>query len=183
MQSSTLHHANAIVEKVQDSVETAVEAAVENSMRRHVANATFATNHNNGTINNNANLPPALQHLPPGYTLEEICPPIRDHHANATTKVPEWQQAMKTFFDKMDSRLQAQERTLRDITNNGNNANGGNGGGGGYRKRKNTSKYCWSHGACAHDSRSCNNKKAGHKDGATFSNKMGGSTRFCNPQE
>ena len=33
----------------------------------------------------------------------------------------------------MDSRLQAQERTLRDITNNGNNANGGNGGGGAYK--------------------------------------------------
>ena len=34
-----------------------------------------------------------------------------------------------------------------------------------------------------HDSASCNNKKQGHVDTATFANKRGGSTRFCNSRE
>ena len=41
-------------------------------------------------------------------------------------------------------------------------------------------KYCWTHGACAHDSPQCKSKKTGHKDEATFQNKMGGSTANCN---
>ena len=47
------------------------------------------------------------------------------------------------------------------------------------RSRSNISKYCWTHGACAHDSRDCNNKAPGHKDDATFANKLGGSTLYC----
>ena len=88
---------------------------------------------------------------------------------------------MQAFFEQMDTRFKDQERYLKDITNGGGygGRNGGGNGGGGYRKRKNTSKYCWTHGACAHSSKECSNKKAGHKDGATFSNKLGGSTRFC----
>ena len=40
-------------------------------------------------------------------------------------------------------------------------------------------KYYWSHGACAHNSADCRNKKEGHKDSATVSIKMGGSLDFC----
>ena len=47
--------------------------------------------------------------------------------------------------------------------------------------RKDTSKYCWSHGACGHPGCECKNKKPGHKDEATFDNKMGGSTFLCPP--
>jgi len=50
-------------------------------------------------------------------------------------------------------------------------------------RRTNTSKYCWSHGACAHDGNDCKAKKPGHIDTATFHNKMGGSTAFCRPAE
>ena len=65
---------------------------------------------------------------------------------------------------------------------------GGNGGGSGlcpdgtpaWHRRNNTSHYCWSHGACAHDGSACKNKKPGHKDVATFDNKMGGSIAYCN---
>ena len=46
-------------------------------------------------------------------------------------------------------------------------------------QRKNTSKYCWSHGACSHESKNCNQKKDGHQDDATFTNKKGGSTYYC----
>lgn len=48
-----------------------------------------------------------------------------------------------------------------------------------FRPRRNTSKYCWSHGACAHDSSECQAKKPGHIDSATFENKRGGSTAYC----
>ena len=48
-----------------------------------------------------------------------------------------------------------------------------------HRPRTNTSKYCWSHGACAHTSQQCRSKKSGHRDDATFRNKLGGSTAYC----
>ena len=46
-------------------------------------------------------------------------------------------------------------------------------------QRRNTSQYCWSHGACSHDSKDCRQKKDGHQDDATFENKKGGSTYYC----
>ena len=48
-----------------------------------------------------------------------------------------------------------------------------------YRGRRNTSKYCWSHGACAHEGSECKYPKPGHKKEATFANKMGGSLDYC----
>ena len=55
-----------------------------------------------------------------------------------------------------------------------------NGGGRQTRHRRTVSKYCWTHGACAHEGKECKNKNPGHQDEATFANKMGGSTAFCN---
>ena len=43
----------------------------------------------------------------------------------------------------------------------------------------NTNFYCWSHGACAHPSNQCYSKRPGHQDNATFENKIGGSTVYC----
>ena len=57
-----------------------------------------------------------------------------------------------------------------------------NGGGNNQRKqqgRKNVSKYCWTHGACAHASKDCKSPSDGHKAEATFENKMGGETKYC----
>lgn len=36
--------------------------------------------------------------------------------------------------------------------------------------------YCWTHGACRHTSDTCNTKAPGHRDEATFTNKLGGYT-------
>ena len=47
--------------------------------------------------------------------------------------------------------------------------------------RNQVHKYCWTHGACGHESRQCKNKKEGHRDEATFSNRLGGSDQFCKP--
>ena len=41
-------------------------------------------------------------------------------------------------------------------------------------------KYCWTHGRGNHKGASCNNKAPGHKDTATMTDKMGGSTYGCN---
>ena len=49
--------------------------------------------------------------------------------------------------------------------------------------RNQTDKYCWSHGACGHDGKDCRNKKPGHRDEATFANRLGGSTFFCKQAE
>ncbi len=46
------------------------------------------------------------------------------------------------------------------------------------RPRTKTNKYCWTHGACAHGSSECQNKKAGHQDSATFDNMLGGSNEY-----
>ena len=40
-------------------------------------------------------------------------------------------------------------------------------------------KYCWTHGRCNHQGSACRNKAPGHKDEASMSDKMGGSTYAC----
>ena len=49
----------------------------------------------------------------------------------------------------------------------------------GKKKEKKPRKYCWTHGSCAHSSSECKNKATGHKDNATFTDMMGGSTKNC----
>ena len=45
--------------------------------------------------------------------------------------------------------------------------------------RRTTDQYCWTHGGCAHNGALCTAKAPGHKNDATFENKMGGSKGFC----
>ena len=44
-------------------------------------------------------------------------------------------------------------------------------------RNPNQLKYCHTHGVCNHDSPNCHSKAEGHKDEATFQNRMGGSTK------
>lgn len=75
--------------------------------------------------------------------------------------------------------IQGEIKESKNNTSNGENQKPK-----GKRKRKRTdkSKYCWSCGAWNHTSAQCRFKKPGHKDNATFSDKMNGST-FCCPAE
>ena len=41
-------------------------------------------------------------------------------------------------------------------------------------------EYCWTHGVCRHKGKGCPNKRKGHKDDATFDNRMGGSIKRFN---
>ena len=74
--------------------------------------------------------------------------------------------------------------------NNGNNSNSNgnrnenNQGNNNNNDRRNNrsrdpNKYCWTHGACVHNSASCRTPASGHQTTATFSNMMGGSTNRC----
>ena len=45
--------------------------------------------------------------------------------------------------------------------------------------RKNITKYCWTHGACAHAIEDCPDKAKGHQKMATFKNKMKRSKTRC----
>ena len=47
-------------------------------------------------------------------------------------------------------------------------------------RNPNQQKYCHTHGACNHASPECYSTAEGHKDEATFENRMGGSTRNIN---
>ena len=62
-------------------------------------------------------------------------------------------------------------------TNNNNNSNNNN-----NRSSKfvrDVSHYCYTHGACSHDSKDCFKVDNNHNNNATFDNKMGGSTAYC----
>ena len=184
MQSSTLHSANAIVEQVKASVEQSVESSVAKALTRHGANSIIQDT-KQMAIPNVRNLPPVLQNLPPGFTVHKVQPDSNNpsvafssFSSNGSSNQTDMEKFMKLFMEKMDERMKQQEQALKDITSHSGNNSGGSGGSS-YRKRRNTSKYCWSHGACAHSSADCNNKKRGHQNDATFNNKMGGSTRFC----
>lgn len=48
-------------------------------------------------------------------------------------------------------------------------------------QRADKSEYCWTHGACNHKTGACNRKAPGHKNNATFANRMSGSNAFCTP--
>jgi DNA-binding protein H-NS len=108
----------------------------------------------------------------------ESMPPLEDQQANATM-------SNQTALIAAIQELQAQIREMNDkrnINENRGQRRGGynnRSGRDANRGRRNTSKYCWTHGACAHFSRDCSSPENGHKNEATFENKMGGSTAYC----
>ena len=82
----------------------------------------------------------------------------------------------------LDSKFKAfEERMLRlmqqQFVSSGGYNNGGSNNGSIQKNRVGHSKYCWTHGLCNHISKDCKNKKEGHKDEATFTNRMNGSNK------
>ena len=93
------------------------------------------------------------------------------HHANAAT--PASTQQTTLLMEQMLHMMQIMQQQLQQ-NNSSASSTARN------RVRTKTDKYCWTHGACAHSSTECRNRKAGHKEAATFSNMMGGCTDFVN---
>ena len=110
--------------------------------------------------------------------IYEPPPEVLQHMANnaATTQLmPQLINQMAQLMQQMNSiqqQLNSQASQTSSITQSSSSSR---------RQRTNTTHYCWSHGACAHTSAQCKSKKAGHKDDATFLNKLGGSTAYSTP--
>lgn len=120
-----------------------------------------------------------LAHLPIDSDKENEAP-VYEHQANAAKS----EESVQLEMLKLIKDLQLEVRNMKSNSNynngNKNEHNNNNNNGSNRRKRKrNNTKYCWTHGACAHDSKDCkpNTKANGHKDDATLANKMGGSTK------
>ena len=89
---------------------------------------------------------------------------------------------VQTELFKLLKEMQNEIATLRNGSQSGNHTRKKS-----YKKtpdnpsftRRQTDKYCWTHGGCAHGSNECTAKAQGHKTNASFANKMGGSKAFC----
>ena len=100
---------------------------------------------------------------------------VQQHEADLI----EHENKMMTQFQEMLTLLKSanyvQSAPVPTSQNNNNN-----------KTKKNTSKsqnkhrkYCWMHGSCAHTGKECNRKAEGHKDDASFTNMLGGSSSGC----
>ena len=88
--------------------------------------------------------------------------------ANATVE-QQPSDIMPLIVQQMQTMQKMMETMQKSIANNSNAG----------RSTRITNRYCWTHGGCSHLSKDCRFKANGHKDNATFRNKMGGSTKFC----
>ena len=80
----------------------------------------------------------------------------------------EMMKLLKEIKDDMKDVKSNNNKQKRNSQNNDNN-----------NTRYRRDKYCWSHGACNHDSKNCRKRLQGHKEEATFNDRMGGSDKFC----
>jgi hypothetical protein len=92
-----------------------------------------------------------------------MAPPT--HHANVAAHDPN-QIRMLELLTKLEAKIDAKAKPGRNKDKKGKNS-------------KNTQNYCWSHGACSHIGKDCNNPSAGHQKEVTFINMMSGSTNNC----
>ena len=103
--------------------------------------------------------------------------------ANAMSQQSQTIPQLIAQIQQMQSTMTALQQQMNNSntnqnTNNRNNQSSDNTS---NRKRRNISKYCWSHGACSHTSFECTKRRDGHKEDATSENKKGGSTYYCIP--
>ena len=110
-------------------------------------------------------------------------PDIEDLNTNIATANIATQVTMQTETLKVLQEMQKQLQNLSNEVKNGNKTNKKRE----YKKtpddppftRKDTDKYCWTHGGCNHNSNACTRQAPGHKKDATRENKLGGSKAFC----
>jgi hypothetical protein len=70
-------------------------------------------------------------------------------------------------------------RSFTNATNNQPQFHAPPGRGGRASSAPTNRSYCWTHGACAHESNVCNTQLQGHQTTATFANMQGGNTNGC----
>ena len=107
--------------------------------------------------------------------------------ANATMQTSTHANTLK-LIEKLQNQMAKMQKKLNEKSTTPDGAEAGTGCGRRTREktpddecfhRANKDKYCWTHGACSHDSSECKAKAPGHKDTATKDNKQGDSKAFC----
>ena len=153
------------------------------SFKVHFRSAQQELKETNSLSTENANLNQAhfVQQVVDG--LQEALKPTEEENNmadeymnNVANMATNNQQLLPTFLQQMQEMQKMMNDMQQQLANSQSNNNTRT-----RRQttRRNTSKYCWSHGACSHSSKDCNSKRDGHQDNATFENKMGGSTYYC----
>jgi hypothetical protein len=125
--------------------------------------------------------PPAPAPVPTPAPAPVFAPPIPEPIADMANTVQPRETALMAQMQQMMQQMMANNSGGggRNHYNQGGRGRG-RGRGNPINNRNSTArKYCWSHGACAHNGTECNTKATGHKNEATFTNMMGGSTRGC----
>ena len=105
--------------------------------------------------------PEVIQHMANNAANTQLMPQLMDQMAQLIQQM-----------NSMQQQLDSQSSPISSVTQSSSSSR---------RHRTTTTHYCWSHGACAHTSTQCRSKKSGHKDVATFLNKLGGSTAYYTP--
>ena len=104
-------------------------------------------------VSSSFTLPPvaanSIQYSPSNETIQQLLNTVKE---------------LSVKVEKLSSRNQSNRNTNNDIN---------------PKTGKPFKRYCWSCGCCPHWGRNCPNKKRGHKDEATFKNRMGGSNEGC----
>ena len=113
---------------------------------------------------------------PPPEPVPE--PPVQQVANSATNTDPvishlitQLQQMQQSHNKQIQQLVSLCQPTTNNNRNQNNNRNWN------WRRNPNTSRYCWTHGGCNHDGNHCRNPAEGHQAQATFTNRMGGSTR------
>ena len=156
------HSANAIVEQIVDRLR----------LENEVEPPPYQTPPNEG----NYETPPAPTAPPPPAQANAVQTPTDPN---------------LLLMQQMMQSMQSMQSRLDNLSGGGRGRNRGRGNGGGRGNgrgrnnqnnngnRRNVSKYCWTHGCCAHGSAECETPGPNHKNEATFNDMMGGSTRGC----
>ena len=111
-----------------------------------------------------------------------VCPPLREQPTQNSIFGASQDNEMITQLLKQMQTIQAQINGLQTNSRAGQNTGNQNKINNSDINPKTNSqwkRYCWSCGCCPHWGSNCPNKKKGHKDEATFKNRMSGSNQHC----
>ena len=115
-----------------------------------------------------------------------VMQPSAQHTEDTSTiTAPSMNSASTTSFDSLITMFKNLEKKMDDISTNKNKGDNDTYNSLTDKINPHTGKpwkrYCWSCGCTTHKGRDCPNKKEGHKDEASFKNRMGGSNKNCYP--
>ena len=128
-----------------------ISATVTNDLRTTIMDAIMALNNSEDTIEPQVN----AATIPNDTNVTELARLVKDLH-----------QEVKFLRSQGSNGQSTAPSTSRDVN---------------PKTGKPWRRYCHTHGCCNHWGRHCKDKAPGHKDEATFRNRMGGSNFNCLP--